>query len=70
MEEFASYLKNVALKRDSRLININRKINSMQTLALIKNENRNSVKMGLYFLIAHHYKVVLKRDFANCLDLL
>lgn len=62
MEEFASYLKNVALKHDSRLININRKINSMQTLALIKNENRNSIKMGLYFLIAHHYKVVLKRD--------
>lgn len=47
MEEFASYVQNVASKHNSRLININEKINSMQSLALIKNEKRNNLKIGL-----------------------
>lgn len=38
MEEFSSFVQNVASKHNSRLININEKINSMQSLALIKNE--------------------------------
>lgn len=62
MEEFASYVQNVASKHNSRLININEKINSMQSLALIKNEKRNNLKIGLYFLISHNYKIVLKRN--------
>lgn len=62
VEEFASYVQNVASKHNSRLININEKINSMQSLALIKNEKRNNLKIGLYFLISHNYKIVLKRN--------
>ena len=70
MEEFASYVQNVASKHNSRLININEKINSMQSLALIKNEKRNNLKIGLYFLISHNYKIVLKckrkPEISNC----
>ena len=52
MEELnTSYLQKVALNHTSRLNNIKKEINSKQCFALIKNEERSHLQLGLYYLI-------------------
>ena len=66
MEEFnSSYVKNVAQNHNSRLINIQEKINSMQSYALIKNEKRTHIQLSIYYLIKNQYHVVTKKDNRN-----
>ena len=61
MEELnTSYLQKVALNHTSRLNNIKKEINSKQCFALIKNEERSHLQLGLYYLIKNKYTVVSK----------
>lgn len=62
MEEItSSYLNYVALNHESRINKIKEQIKSMQSLALIQNEERTDVQLSIYYLIKHKYKVVLKK---------
>lgn len=60
-DHIASYVKTVASKSDSRKKTRERNIDTMQSFALLRNETREHVKTGLYFLISRNYKVLLKR---------
>ena len=61
MEELnTSYLQKVALNHTSIFNNIKKEINSKQCFALIKNEERSHLQLGLYYLIKNKYTVVSK----------
>ena len=64
-ESNASYLREVALNHISRLDNIQKEINLKQCFALIKNEERTHLQLGLYYLIKNKYTVVLKNKNGN-----
>lgn len=55
-----SYLKEVALNHSSRLNTIQKEINLKQCFALIKNEERTHLQLGLYYLIKNKYTVASK----------